>query len=967
MTSNDELLYELTWVHVSDIHETGLRGAEEEHRRLVFQRLLEDLDQRSDIRAPDPTIVVVTGDIAMTGGAQRPNEYTEAARFIRSLTDRLGPGSKLLIVPGNHDTRRAAADDAPTLRMLRAARDGDERLDDLLVRAQDSEMLERRVSGYHEFLASLSDVDPEVGSGSVITGWSRIVNGRSLSVKFVGLNTALLANDDNDKGKLQLGYTQLRTATEDASAGILMILLTHHPVDWLGDGDAVTPVLTEYFDLHLYGHLHLPKSYRDSLLQRKGLISIGAGATYHGLSGTGIGAGEYSYSICSLGWNRAGRLMLRVWPRIWSGRAARWGADHAILDPGADFGTYPIIGYQRAPGLTGSSEGVNAWLQWSSRTVRSFGNRRTAYPLDLTIRELFEREISIQARVKDLAVSHNVGGGQALSETAITGSSHGKATLILGEPGTGKSVAAYELTRALSSMGVIPIILRASEFKALLSPGHEYAEVMKTALGTASSWDAKLALVIDGIDEMSGSSNSITLAGEFILTAANVMRVIVTCRRREFEDEISRWIPDATFDQILSVKEWSVDDEFNEYVRRLVAARLLRDTDIWRVVNNSPSLRKLAERPLFARMLTYVGVEDSGDVKSATSLYDRYLNSLASSCASSLAGPSVESVDPMKIWRTAAQITFENALIIDEELSYSAVELLLSKETGISVFTIRRTMAYILDIRERGSVRFGQFVHYSFLEFLVASSIFDHLVVDKSIANIEAVVMRFRYDLPRRVRHFLTNLLRSSNSEVVGSLLSAAYTRARDMDLRPPVRRIVCNLIAYVVSRSFPDESHLLEALLSEENDPFLRNSLFWAICHVGDPAGAVSFIRELDSSVSRRQMNRGYLLYYHGDLSRDLEPPFMDSPPLRTWSFTRGEVLEMMTDSQYQSTVSPPRQAIDLYTFFDFCIARGEVNHGRDGTILRKLVDDLWESGNLPAEVGSRLLAQVAICTDVE
>ena len=43
MTSNDALNYEICWVHISDIHETGEPGAEDQHRKLIFQRLLEDL------------------------------------------------------------------------------------------------------------------------------------------------------------------------------------------------------------------------------------------------------------------------------------------------------------------------------------------------------------------------------------------------------------------------------------------------------------------------------------------------------------------------------------------------------------------------------------------------------------------------------------------------------------------------------------------------------------------------------------------------------------------------------------------------------------------------------------------------------------------------------------------------------------------------------------------------------------
>lgn len=968
MTNSDELSYELSWIHISDIHETGEPGAEDQHRKLIFQRLLEDLDRRAEIGAPDPDIVIVTGDIAMSAGALSRNEYPEASVFLRSLISRLGMGTRLMIVPGNHDVVRAARKDAPTLRMLTAARQGVESLDDLLTREQDSALLEARLNSYNEFLHSLNDIDPEVSSGSVLTGWSRLVVGSTFQVRFVGLNTAVLANDDEDEKKLQLGYTQLRTASQEAASEIGMILLTHHPLEWLRDGDEDSAIINEYFDLHLYGHLHLPQSRKSALFQRRGLISIGAGATYHGLSGAGIGAGEYAYAICALGWSQSGDLKVRLWPRVWSARAGRWLTDHAILEHGVDYGTFDVPRHHRDPAtLESPPDAGGAWRRWSVKTLLNFANRRTAYPLDLTIGELFERNVNIVTSVHDYASDKNA-GGRILTDALKSASPRLRSMLLLGEPGAGKSVAAYEIARSFAAEGIAPVILRASEFKALLSPGHEYAEVMSQALKSVSEWGFKVSLIIDGLDEMSGSENAITLAGEFITGVANAMDVVVTCRRREFEEEISRWISVSTFNSILCVKEWALQFEFTEYVRKLVAARLLSGTEILGAVRSSTILKDLVARPLFARMLTYVGVGDSSSVESATGLYERYLDRLSSSCETSLREAGIDSaVPPMSIWQAAGRLIFENRLIIDEELNYSAAERIIAHDTGASVQAVRRAMAYLLDIRDKGAVKYAQFVHYSFFEYLVASALYFQLIDVQRSGHATEIGRRLQHDLPRRMRHFLTELLSSAETVPIGQLLVSVYRYSQQTDLRLSVRRTVCNLIAYVISRSRPTESQLLIDLLEEEDDPFLRDSLLWAVSHAGDLNGALQFIRELDASIARREMNRGYLLYYHGDFSRDAEPPFMDRPPLRSWSFTRGEVLEMMSGERYADLVKPARQAIDLYTFFDFCISRGEVVHGRDGVILRTLVDNLWSSGGVLPEIGSRLLSQVAICTDDE
>lgn len=970
MRSDDELNYELCWVHISDIHETGEAGADNEHRQLVFQRLLEDLDHRSEIGAPDPSIVVVTGDVAMSGGALGDHEYPQAAQFLRSLVGRLGIGTRLMVVPGNHDIARTSRRDAPALRMLKAARDdaaGEavEPLDDLLAREQDSALLSARLDGYAAFLQSLADVDPDITSGSVLLGWNRLVEGRSFPVRFVGLNTALLANDDSDEGKLQLGYRQLRTASRDAAPGTGMILLTHHPLEWLRDGDEAAAILNEYFDLHLYGHLHLPQSRRAALFRQQGLISIGAGATYHGRTGSGLGAGEYAYSICALGWDASGQLKVRMWPRVWSARGGRWHTDQVILDRGADYGTFDIPRHQRDPAtLQSPPDASTAWQRWSMKTLQSFGNRRTAYPLDLTISELFERNVNIRTNAHDYA-SDRGDGGQPLAAVIGAAPERLSSTLLLGEPGAGKSVAAFEIAHGLAIGGAFPVILRASEFKSLLSPGHEYAEVMSQALRDANSWGLDACLVIDGLDEMTSSDSAITLAGDFIARATKVMNVVVTCRRREFEEEISRWISVSTFTRILGIKEWSLADEFGEYVRKLVAARLLSSTDIIGVVRGSSALSDLITRPLFARMLTYVGVGDGAEVSSATHLYGKYLDRLASSCQTSLREAGLDlPLAPARMWELAGQVIFENRLIIDEELNYSAAERILVHETGASSQAIRRAMSYLLDVREKGAAKYAQFVHYSFFEYLVSAALYNRLATAGDGDGLNDLARRLQHDLPRRMRHFLTELLTGADTIPVAPLLIDIYRYSQRTDLRLTVRRTVCNLICYVISRARPHDSRSLLELLEEEDDPFLRNSLLWAVSHAGDANGSLQFIRELDGSLARREMNRGYLLYYHGDFSRDAEPPFIDSQPHRAWSFTRGEVLEMISDQKYASTVSPARQAIDLYTFFDFCISRNETVHGHDAVRLRAQVDALWASGTLPPEIGSRLVAQVAICT---
>lgn len=89
-------------IHLSDLH-FG------QHHRYIgdtpydtsLSKILEDLDGLSDKYKINPSLVVVTGDLAETGA---PGEYLKAREFLSGLPGNLSLGaSRTVIVPGNHD------------------------------------------------------------------------------------------------------------------------------------------------------------------------------------------------------------------------------------------------------------------------------------------------------------------------------------------------------------------------------------------------------------------------------------------------------------------------------------------------------------------------------------------------------------------------------------------------------------------------------------------------------------------------------------------------------------------------------------------------------------------------------------------------------------------------------------------------------------------------------------------------
>ena len=100
-------------------------------------------------------------------------------------------------------------------------------------------------------------------------------------IALLGLNSAWLAQGDEDRGRLVIGERQTRAALARAEGADLKIALMHHPFDWLRDfdrGDSEA-MLTDNVDFVLHGHMH-----KLGLLQARGPDSnamiIAAGACY---------------------------------------------------------------------------------------------------------------------------------------------------------------------------------------------------------------------------------------------------------------------------------------------------------------------------------------------------------------------------------------------------------------------------------------------------------------------------------------------------------------------------------------------------------------------------------------------------------------------------------------------------------------------------------------------------------------
>lgn len=331
----------LTWLHVSDLH---FGHGDAEHRfdqAVVLRELANDVALAGTRGVPSPDLLLVTGDVAFSGGADRNtgeenSQYTDARTWIEGLCNTMRVSmSSVYMVPGNHDVIRPRVKSDRNLgRLIKELREGAP-LGNALSHVKDHALLE----SYQELFWKHFRRD-----GQRKLFWeARPTTKDGTSLRIVGLNTSLLALDGADKDKLQLGMAQVDFLSENAKKDDITIVLTHHPVgeEWLHDRDRVGSHLAKYATIHLHGHTHRPRTAVVSHGSGGTLATVVAGAA-HADSGE---PQSHGYNFAALVRTRAG-LVLRVWPRRWSPENAEFKIDPSGVPDGETHADHVLLRYE---------------------------------------------------------------------------------------------------------------------------------------------------------------------------------------------------------------------------------------------------------------------------------------------------------------------------------------------------------------------------------------------------------------------------------------------------------------------------------------------------------------------------------------------------------------------------------------------------------------------------------------------
>jgi hypothetical protein len=263
----DERVKKPVVLHLSDLQFGPHHVFEDDQKAL--EKLKEDIDRYEQEEIPRPNIVVVSGDLADTGG-DKDDEYGAVAGFLEGLCQYLSIDKRyVVLVPGNHDVNWYEAERI------------EKKLDLELFESRREELLDphsdaRYVQRFGKYAQFFNDfyIDSSMPYSCVLSfaeGFNTIYNfGAEWGIAFLALNSCEKEDHHDENHYGYISPSVLKSALEEMEetvvAPCVKVAVFHHNAlaekreDRLRNfrSEILPPLSQAGFSLVLHGHTHKP-------------------------------------------------------------------------------------------------------------------------------------------------------------------------------------------------------------------------------------------------------------------------------------------------------------------------------------------------------------------------------------------------------------------------------------------------------------------------------------------------------------------------------------------------------------------------------------------------------------------------------------------------------------------------------------------------------------------------------------
>jgi 3',5'-cyclic AMP phosphodiesterase CpdA len=277
----------LTILHVSDVHFKEKGNAEQ---RRVTDSLINDAHAHTESFgrfAPD--ICLFTGDLSQAGTTA---QFDAGEHWLQKLVSKWG--CKVFVVPGNHDVARpkkGVRKGEVIIRDLRSAHADASTYGKYRNDVVHAAPLLTNFRNWHAAAKSRINLVSDWSASPFACTYDYKLQGTKVAL--IGLNTALLSCDDEDREKLVADEESFNEALINVNANRdLIVVATHHPIGierttnfrWLAKWNAekLEELLLQATGPHIYlhGHLHEERGTTLGLSTGQSLAFFAAGAAY---------------------------------------------------------------------------------------------------------------------------------------------------------------------------------------------------------------------------------------------------------------------------------------------------------------------------------------------------------------------------------------------------------------------------------------------------------------------------------------------------------------------------------------------------------------------------------------------------------------------------------------------------------------------------------------------------------------
>lgn len=263
-------------LHLSDIHfrTPDCANPDLDPDRPIRTMMLRDARQRIQTLGSVDAILV-GGDIAFKG---HKDEYAAAFSWLKELADTTGCHmERVFVVPGNHDVDRSVTSGSTSVRnaqsaIARATTNTREReLRSQLLDPETGRTLLAPLAEYNEFAKLFSC---QIYMPDRLYWKQDLPLEDGVSLRIYGLTSTLLSgiNGQNDT-RDSLYLSPLQTVLDPVD-DIVNLVICHHPPDWFMDQDDVDDAIRSRAAIHLFGHKHRQRIYKDDNYIRFGAAAV---------------------------------------------------------------------------------------------------------------------------------------------------------------------------------------------------------------------------------------------------------------------------------------------------------------------------------------------------------------------------------------------------------------------------------------------------------------------------------------------------------------------------------------------------------------------------------------------------------------------------------------------------------------------------------------------------------------------